>query len=180
MFSTLHTGLTSRSQGNVWQFHELYCHMYFATPATPLSCSGSTRLIPWLFTFSCFYNKYLYYPFLRNVSSTVLYWYPLPLSTVILFLRYTAITLLIIPAKSAVIRRGRQLLPNRDDSQITKPADQGSYDCYHRYQEPRPVLQLLPEASLLFRLAIEGGISRPINRFWRISFLFIFLHLRPP
>ena len=38
------------------------------------------------------------------------------------------ITLLIIPAKPAVIRRGRRLLPSRNDSQITKPADQGSYD----------------------------------------------------
>lgn len=59
----------------------------------------------------------------------------------------------------------RQLFPNRDNSQITKPTDQGSYDYYHRYQEPRPALQLLPKASLLFRLAIEGGISRPISRF---------------
>ena len=42
----------------------------------------------------------------------------------------------------------RQLFLGRDDSQIAKPTDQGSYDYYHRYQEPRPVLQLLPEASL--------------------------------
>ena len=31
----------------------------------------------------------------------------------------------------------RQLFLGRDDSQITKPTDQGSYDYYHRYQEPR-------------------------------------------
>ena len=59
----------------------------------------------------------------------------------------------------------RQLFLGRDDSQITKPADQGSYDYYHRYQEPRPVPQLPPKASLLFRLAIGGGISRPISHF---------------
>lgn len=47
-----------------------------------------------------------------------------------------------------VVISSRQLFPNRDDSQITKPTNQGSYDYYHRYQEPRPVLQLLPEASL--------------------------------
>lgn len=38
----------------------------------------------------------------------------------------------------------RQLFLGRDDSQITKPTDQGSYDYYHRYQEPRPALQLPP------------------------------------
>jgi len=59
----------------------------------------------------------------------------------------------------------RQLFLGRDNSQITKPTDQGSYDYYHRYQEPQSALQLPPEASLLFRLAIGGGISRPINRF---------------
>lgn len=64
-----------------------------------------------------------------------------------------------------VVISSRQLFLSRDDSQITKPADQGSYDYYHRYQEPRPVLQLLPEASLMFRLAIGGGISRPISHF---------------
>lgn len=59
----------------------------------------------------------------------------------------------------------RQLFLGRDNSQITKPTDQGSYDYYHRYQEPRPALQLPPETSLLFHFAIGGGISRPINRF---------------
>ena len=56
-----------------------------------------------------------------------------------------------------VVISSRQLFLGRDDSQITKPADQGSYDYYHRYQEPRPVLQLLPEAKFLFYFT--GGVD---------------------
>ena len=59
----------------------------------------------------------------------------------------------------------RQLFPSRDDSQITKPTDQGSYDYYHRYQEPRPALQLLPEAKLLFYFTVRSSITQPISRF---------------
>ncbi len=59
----------------------------------------------------------------------------------------------------------RQLFLGRDNSQITKPTDQGSYDYYHRYQEPRPVLQLLPEAKLLFYFTVRSSITQPINRF---------------
>ena len=59
----------------------------------------------------------------------------------------------------------RQLFLGWDNSQITKPADQGSYDCYHRYQEPRPVLQLLPKAKLLFYFTVRSSITQPISRF---------------
>ena len=43
-----------------------------------------------------------------------------------------------------VVISSRQLFLGRDNSQITKPADQSRYDYYHRYQEPRPALQLPP------------------------------------
>ena len=58
-----------------------------------------------------------------------------------------------------------QLFLGRDNSQITKPTDQGSYDYYHRYQEPRPALQLLPEAKLLFYFTVRSSIAQPISRF---------------
>ncbi len=59
----------------------------------------------------------------------------------------------------------RQLFLGRDDSQITKPADQGSYDYYRRYQEPRPALQLPPEAKLLFYFTVRSSITQPISHF---------------
>lgn len=59
----------------------------------------------------------------------------------------------------------RQLFLGRDNSQITKPTDQGSYDYYHRYQEPRPALQLLPKAKLLFYFTVRSSITQPISRF---------------
>ncbi len=43
----------------------------------------------------------------------------------------------------------RQLFLGRDDSQITKPTDQGSYDYYHRYQLPWFTPELL--LTLSFR-----------------------------
>ena len=64
-----------------------------------------------------------------------------------------------------VVISSRQLFLGRDDSQITKPTDQGSYDYYHRYQEPRPALQLLPEAKLLFYFTVRSSITQPINHF---------------
>lgn len=59
----------------------------------------------------------------------------------------------------------RQLFLGRDNSQITKPTDQSRYDYYHRYQEPRPALQLLPEAKLLFYFTVRSSITQPISRF---------------
>lgn len=59
----------------------------------------------------------------------------------------------------------RQLFLGRDNSQITKPTDQGSYDCYYRYQEPRPVLQLLPEAKLPPYFTVRSSITQPISHF---------------
>ena len=60
----------------------------------------------------------------------------------------------------------RQLFLGRDNSQIAKPTDQGSYDYYHRYQEPRPALQLLPEAKLLFYFTGGGRRTRPVIIFF--------------
>ena len=60
----------------------------------------------------------------------------------------------------------RQLFLGRDNSQITKPTDQGSYDYYHRYQEPRPVLQLLPEAKLPPYFTGGGRRTRPVIIFF--------------
>ncbi len=59
----------------------------------------------------------------------------------------------------------RQLFLGRDDSQITKPADQGSYDYYHRYQEPRSALQLPPKAKLPPYFTVRSSITQPINHF---------------
>lgn len=60
----------------------------------------------------------------------------------------------------------RQLFLGRDNSQITKPTDQGSYDYYHRYQEPRPALQLPPETSLPSCFAGGGRRTRPVIIFF--------------
>ena len=60
----------------------------------------------------------------------------------------------------------RQLFLGRDDSQIAKPTDQGSYDYYYRYQEPRPALQLLPKAKLPHRFIGGGRRTRPVIIFF--------------
>lgn len=60
----------------------------------------------------------------------------------------------------------RQLFPNRDNSQITKPADQSRYDYYCRYQEPRPALQLLPKAKLPPRFIGGDRRTRPVIIFF--------------
>lgn len=59
----------------------------------------------------------------------------------------------------------RQLFLGRDDSQITKPADQSRYDYYHRYQEPRPALQLPSEAKLPPYFTVRSSITQPISHF---------------
>ena len=68
-----------------------------------------------------------------------------------------------------VVISSRQLFLGRDDSQITKPTDQSSYDCYYRYQEPRPVLQLLPEAKLLFYFT-GGGSTHSAGYYFLLAY----------
>ena len=68
-----------------------------------------------------------------------------------------------------VVISSRQLFLGRDDSQITKPADQSRYDYYCHYQEPRPVLQLLPEAKLLFYFT-GGGSTHSAGYYFLLAY----------
>lgn len=59
----------------------------------------------------------------------------------------------------------RQLFLGRDDSQITKPADQSRYDYYCHYQEPRPLY-----SSFCRRLAFRPVSPVGIDALGRLLF----------